>query len=40
MGKKLKRRFDRSYQRREYAPPGRRTTTEIEAELDKLFTQD
>ena len=40
MGKKLKRRFDRSYQRRGIAPPGRRTTTEIEAELDKLFMQD
>ena len=35
MGKKLKRRFDRSYQRRGIVPPGRRATAETE--LDRLL---
>jgi hypothetical protein len=35
MGKKLKRRFDRSYRRRGIVPPGRRATAETE--LDRLL---
>ena len=37
MGKKLKRRFDRRYQRRGITPPGRARTAETEAELDRLI---
>ena len=40
MGKKLKRRFDRSYQRQGIAPPGRGRAAEAEAELDRLLAQD
>jgi hypothetical protein len=37
MGRKLKRRFDRSYQRRGLTPPGRRNSAEAEVELDRLL---
>ena len=38
MGKKLKRRFDRSYQHQGIAPPGRGRAAE--AELDRLLALD
>ena len=40
MGKKLKRRFDRSYQRRGITSPGYRSTTETEVELHRLLAHD
>ena len=40
MGKKLKRRFDRSYQRQGITPPGRGRAAEAEAELDRLLALD
>jgi hypothetical protein len=37
LGKKLKRRFDRSYVRKGLTPPGRRVTSQDRAELERLL---